>query len=366
MFRWCGPVRVINVFGHDSKSNVTVVETYPGQERVVRHVHVSRLRPYTTRIPLDSAERAAEEAKDDFATELRNWEQARILKRKPRGLQPTDTGISLQLLKMFDPTFSEEDISNPEMRIEKLKKHWFNGEKYQYFTKWLGWSARYNTWQDEADLHPELVSDYWDDLRDSHSKEFKHHRNWLRSQKSKQRQAEQAVMPPQFENTPIRDINKDIPTHRYSTRSKGKVPTDETSIAVVNIENKVTDILMTFPTSRLKLFLTGQLKYECKRFKMPDNVERIWIYNTLTKSVTHVATVEKIVTRDEAVILLPQNMNENIYGQDCKFGFMIKDIRDLARPLCVDVLRRYSISVPRTFQVLPDTFVSSYLPTVIE
>ncbi|KAJ3270861.1 hypothetical protein HDU76_011108, partial [Blyttiomyces sp. JEL0837] len=126
MFRWCGPVRVIDVFGHDSQSNAKIVETYPGQERVVRHVHISRLRPYTKRIPLDSAERAADESQDDFETEVRNWENARILSRKPRGLQPTDTGMNRQLMRMLDPTFTEEDITNPELTIEKLKKFWFN------------------------------------------------------------------------------------------------------------------------------------------------------------------------------------------------------------------------------------------------
>ncbi|KAJ3267652.1 hypothetical protein HDU76_011692 [Blyttiomyces sp. JEL0837] len=72
-YRWIGPVRIVKIHGTDSKSQIDVVETYPGYEIVRRTVHVSRLRLYTYLEPEDNAEYAARIAQPDIEAELDLW-----------------------------------------------------------------------------------------------------------------------------------------------------------------------------------------------------------------------------------------------------------------------------------------------------
>lgn len=145
LFKWSGPVRIVGKTSNTDRAQYKIVETYPGGEITSRLVHASRLRPFTFRIPVDSAEKAADESGDDFQLEIESWQNARHLKRRPTGLKGTDPRVPVSLLGKRDDEFDEEDITTPRYNIERILKIYFDGEKFQYLTKWEGWSHHYNT-----------------------------------------------------------------------------------------------------------------------------------------------------------------------------------------------------------------------------
>ncbi|KAJ3267545.1 hypothetical protein HDU76_011743, partial [Blyttiomyces sp. JEL0837] len=81
--------------------------------------------------------------------------------------------------------FTQDDVDNPEFRIDFIVKFRFNKDcnEYEYLTKWGGWTHRFNTWQWESDMHPDLISEYWDGKRRTQSRQFKLRKAWLRSQR---------------------------------------------------------------------------------------------------------------------------------------------------------------------------------------
>ena len=181
LYRWTGPVRILRAPALDntSQSQYTVLETYPGKEIVLRTVHVGRLRPFTIRIPVDSAEDVMElqsRGTDYLDKELKDWEKRVILKSRPRGKQQTVDGRSVEWLKRFSPDFTDEDITNPLYEIQEVKEVRLYGRRYQYKVKWVGYSNRHNSWQDEWDMPTELVNQFWNDYKkkaiDHKSKKF--------------------------------------------------------------------------------------------------------------------------------------------------------------------------------------------------
>ncbi|KAJ3276945.1 hypothetical protein HDU76_010484, partial [Blyttiomyces sp. JEL0837] len=184
-YRWIGPVRIVGIHGTDSQSSIDIVETYPGYEIVRRTVHISRLRPYTYLEPEDNAELATLDSQPDIETEIQQWTDARLLRRKPRGEQPTDTGLHRRIMQALYPDFTQDDVDNPEFRIDYIVKFRYNKDRneYEYLTKWEGWTHRFNTWQRESDMHPDLISEYWDGKRTTQSRQFKLRQAWLRSQR---------------------------------------------------------------------------------------------------------------------------------------------------------------------------------------
>ncbi|KAJ3267662.1 hypothetical protein HDU76_011688, partial [Blyttiomyces sp. JEL0837] len=202
-YRWIGPVRIVKIHGTDSKSQIDVVETYPGYEIVRRTVHVSRLRLYTYLEPEDNAEYAARIAQPDIEAELDLWKNNRLLQRKPRGEQPTDTGLNRRIMKALYPDFTDEDVTNPEFKVERILKFRIRDSNYQYLTKWVDWSNRYNTWQDEEDMHPDLITEYWETFKAANprSKHYKYRQAWLR-QRSKGPKRTSPSPPPEID-TPV-------------------------------------------------------------------------------------------------------------------------------------------------------------------
>jgi exodeoxyribonuclease III len=169
--RWAGPIRI-----HEKKGDRYILhERFPGGDIVVRTANAHRMRPYIERIPVDSAETAAKlaEAKgDDLSGEIKVWKKNRFLRKRPKGLQRQASGKNPELSKRYDDEWIPEDLTNPEYVIEKILKVkivTINHKKrvshknceYQYLTKWEGWSHKFNTWQNEKDLHIDLIKEFW-------------------------------------------------------------------------------------------------------------------------------------------------------------------------------------------------------------
>ena len=179
LFRWVGPVRIITVLDTENGpgTQISVVETFPGQEIAVRKVHVSRLRPYTVRVPVDSAEDAAILAGDDYETEIARWKKSKRLTRRPVGDQKIADATDVEWLRRYDDEFDEEDISRPLYEVEKILNAGFDeiDRKYKYYIKWKGFSNRHNSWNNEEDLihTQELVEEYWDSIKKSKPVEYK-------------------------------------------------------------------------------------------------------------------------------------------------------------------------------------------------
>ena len=140
LYRRSGPVRVIAQHGGDSGSRYRVICTYPGGEIIARDVHVSRLRPYTARIPLDEPTPLADT--DDFDAELQAWRSAVILRRGVRAhWQQHAVGTNPVLLERFDDMFVPQDKTDPEFRIERLLSPLWNNDanQFEHLTRWQGW-----------------------------------------------------------------------------------------------------------------------------------------------------------------------------------------------------------------------------------
>ena len=180
LFRWVGPVRVIHVplEENNAKTQITVVETFPGGEITVRTVHVSRLRPYTIRLPVDSAEDAARLAGDDYETEIKKFKTAVRLKKRPLGSQSIADTRDVEWLRRFDDEFDETEIENPSYEIEKIIKAVECGDRYQYLTKWKGFTRRHNSYQDEWDMPEEMINEYWKSIKDDNPQMYKK-RQWF-------------------------------------------------------------------------------------------------------------------------------------------------------------------------------------------
>ncbi|RIB09938.1 hypothetical protein C2G38_228036 [Gigaspora rosea] len=59
---------------------------------------------------------------------------------------------------------SDEEESSDFYEVERIVKHRTNKlGKLQFLIKWAGWSAKYNSWVDESDMHAtESIKRYWD------------------------------------------------------------------------------------------------------------------------------------------------------------------------------------------------------------
>ncbi|KAJ3267651.1 hypothetical protein HDU76_011691, partial [Blyttiomyces sp. JEL0837] len=92
-----------------------------------------------------------------------------------------DTGLNRQIMKALYTDFTEEDITNPEFKVEQILKFRIRDNNYQYLTKWVDWSNCYNTWQDEEDMHPDLIVKYWETFKAANprSKHYKYCQAWL-------------------------------------------------------------------------------------------------------------------------------------------------------------------------------------------
>ena len=184
LYRWSGPVRVIAQHGGDSGSRYRVVCTYPGGEIIARDVHVSRLRPYTKRIPVDAPTPLADT--DDFDAELQAWKSAVILRRGVRAhWQQHAVGTNPVLLERFDDMYVPQDKTDPEFLIERLISPLWNNEanQFEYRTRWQGWQKRHDSYQLETDLHPDLVAEFWDTYKKSDDPGYKKWRKWIRNSK---------------------------------------------------------------------------------------------------------------------------------------------------------------------------------------
>ncbi|KAI9326952.1 hypothetical protein BDR26DRAFT_901672 [Obelidium mucronatum] len=145
IFRWVGPVRIISQSGGDSESSFTVVETFPGGEITTREVHVGRLRPFTPRKPIDSAEAAVINSHPSFEEELETWKnKALLLTRRPvHSHQPLYTTDPL-LRKKLDPDYDPEDEVNPLYEIEKMVSVWREQNMFWYLVKFRNQPVREN------------------------------------------------------------------------------------------------------------------------------------------------------------------------------------------------------------------------------
>jgi len=67
-FRWAGPMRIVAESVDNNR--FTLVETFPDGSVISRQANAARLRHYTLRTPLDSAEKAVANIDDDFEREV--------------------------------------------------------------------------------------------------------------------------------------------------------------------------------------------------------------------------------------------------------------------------------------------------------
>ncbi|KAJ3278790.1 hypothetical protein HDU79_001206, partial [Rhizoclosmatium sp. JEL0117] len=162
--RWVGPVRIVDRAEGDAQTKYRVVERFPGNQIVVRTVHASRLRPFTARVPVDSAEDVMKLAGDDFETEYKKWLDDEKLTRRPTHKQQYASGASPWLLAKIDPNFSQEDIDNPKLIIDKILdvKKTVNPTSFEYLTSWEMWGRKERHWQREEDMPSEVISDFWE------------------------------------------------------------------------------------------------------------------------------------------------------------------------------------------------------------
>ncbi|KAJ3277782.1 hypothetical protein HDU76_010175 [Blyttiomyces sp. JEL0837] len=185
-YPWVGPVCIVGIHGTDSQSSIDIVQTYPGYEIALRTVLISHLQPYTCLKPEDNTELATLDPQPDIENEIQQWNDARLLRPKPRGEQPTDTGLHRCMMQALYPDFTSKDIVNPEFRINHIVKFRKISDKYEYLTKWDGWTHWFNTWQKESDMHPDLISEFWDTKCTSQPHQFELRQSWLRKQKKPQ------------------------------------------------------------------------------------------------------------------------------------------------------------------------------------
>ncbi|KAJ3277378.1 hypothetical protein HDU76_010403, partial [Blyttiomyces sp. JEL0837] len=262
-YRWIGPVRVVEIHGTDSQSSIEIVKTYPGYEIVHRTIHISRLRPYTYLEPEDNAQLATLDLQPDMEKEIQQWTDARLLRRKPRGEQPMDTGINCFIMQSLYPDFTKEDIVNPEFRIDHIVivEH---TNKYECLTKWDGWTHRFNTWQRESDMHTDLISKFWDARRASQPHQYKLRQTWLRTHKTNKALLPTKGKKPQF----VIEIPLTKETSAWDKPSSLVVKT------VVTPKNPV-HVLIHISSLHLSKIVHHGIPYKCKSSPLPPDTCRI-------------------------------------------------------------------------------------------
>jgi hypothetical protein len=203
LFRWAGPVRIVSIPDDKSTSNsqYQVIETFPGREVASRIVHVGRLRPYTLRLPIDDPDAIGADSSDDFQKELEDLKNSRHVKRRPAGLQRKAVGTHPEWLLRFDDEFDPElEEESPLYVIDKIIKHGFSDDRYQYFTKWEGWSHYHNTWQNEYDMPADVIAEYWSKVQVKAPFEYRERQSYLRRKSLRWcRTAPQYLEPPVVE-----------------------------------------------------------------------------------------------------------------------------------------------------------------------
>ena len=143
---------------------------------------MSRLRPFSYRAPVDSAEEAANEAQDDYEKEVMSWSEKTILTRRPTGTQQQLSGKNIEWRRFFDPSYSHEDEDSPLYEINRLVQFRRTRGLYQYLVHWLTFSHRHNTWQAEEDLPFLAVQEFWLDPSRTPT-ELRERRTYERSKK---------------------------------------------------------------------------------------------------------------------------------------------------------------------------------------
>ncbi|KAJ3162210.1 hypothetical protein HK101_000760, partial [Irineochytrium annulatum] len=126
--------------------------------RVMTHLAArGRLRPYTERIPVDSAEDAAKLAGDDYDADLQKLKNAEVRTKRPN--TPIAHGINPQLRRQFEDEYDpEKEAEDPEFEIEKLLIHGFRSEENSstYKVRYKHYSAQFDDWHLEKDLPKDM------------------------------------------------------------------------------------------------------------------------------------------------------------------------------------------------------------------
>ncbi|KAI9309881.1 hypothetical protein BDR26DRAFT_996475 [Obelidium mucronatum] len=182
IFRWVGPVRIISQSGGDSESSFTVVETFPGGEITTREVHVGRLRPFTPRKPIDSAEAAVINSHPSFEEELETWKnKALLLTRRPvHSHQPLYTTDPL-LRKKLDPDYDPEDEVNPLYEIEKMVSVWREQNMFWYLVKFRNQPVRENRVFNDSTLPEETKRIFWEEQKEHNGEFYRKYRIWFKN-----------------------------------------------------------------------------------------------------------------------------------------------------------------------------------------
>ena len=176
-FRWSGPMRIIG--SSIDKNRFTLVETFPDGSVISRQANASRLRPYTLRTPIDSAEKAAVNAQDNFEEEIKRWESARIHKRRPK--YRFAVGTHPELLRRYDTDYIDYKFEEKDFLVEMLVDFDYDPKTllYSYHVKWLGFGPHYNQWLDEDDIPKHFVVEFWEMMRTRNSKAYAARVKWM-------------------------------------------------------------------------------------------------------------------------------------------------------------------------------------------
>jgi len=175
-FRWAGPMRIISESVDNNR--FVLVETFPDGSVIARHANAARMRPYTMRLPIDSAERAAATVADDFDAEIKRWEDAHIHQKAPK--YRFAAGTNPELLKRYEAEYLDREFEDQECLIEMLVgvKYDKATKLYSYNVKWLGFAPHYNQWKEEDEIPKHFVVDFWESIRLSNPRQYNERIKW--------------------------------------------------------------------------------------------------------------------------------------------------------------------------------------------
>ncbi|KAJ3083166.1 hypothetical protein HDU99_000410 [Rhizoclosmatium hyalinum] len=179
IFRWVGPVRIMDQSKGDSGTLFRVVETFPGGEVVQREAHVSRLRPYVHRRPIESAERAVRQVskEEELKAEIAAWKkQGRILTRRPLYSHEPLFATHPSLRRKMEEYDHTED-TDPLHKILAITHVGREGTGFFYVVKLKG--VRELQMHTDDTLPEETLKIFWGYQKQIKSRAYTVYRKWI-------------------------------------------------------------------------------------------------------------------------------------------------------------------------------------------
>lgn len=247
MFRWAGPMRIAGI--SEDGTRLTLVETFRDGSIMSRLANLSRVRPFTPRLPKDSPKFATNRSHDDFEEEIRQWGQKRVVQRAPKHKFLPRTPIGL--LRWREAEMLDDNDLESETFIEHILETRYYAEEdfFKYLVKFLRYGNHYNLWHSEDDLPKETVAVFWEAIRDKYPQLYTQHNQWLSRGKRQPRPSKKQKPTPPVHNTNDANKGRDDEDHDYD-----------------NFEIVLTSITKPTPLSTLSLFTNPRIRKSLNLF----------------------------------------------------------------------------------------------------